>query len=81
MEKWTRKFETGKKELNFKAFTMFVLEVAKIGEKVVVNTKAAAEVFQQRRNEAMGLFASGHPDASANGGKVYVVVFKFVSNV
>jgi hypothetical protein len=79
MEKWTRKFETGKKELNFKAFTMFVLEKqmfvldeAKIGEKLVVNTKVEnkAEVVKGKRSEAMGQFASAHPDASANNERV-----------
>jgi hypothetical protein len=52
---------------------MFALDEAMIEEKIVTNTRAedkAPKVTQQKGNEAMGPFASEHPDASANGGRV-----------
>jgi hypothetical protein len=69
VEKWTRKFKTGKRELNFRAFITFVLEEAMMEELMATNARTESktpEVTQQRGNETMGPFASGHPDASAN---------------
>jgi hypothetical protein len=73
MEGWTREFEV--RRVNFKAFTMFVLDEAMIEEKIVTNRAQstedkAPEGIQRRRGEAMGPFASGHPDASANDGRM-----------
>jgi hypothetical protein len=73
MEKWTRKFKTGKREVNFRAFITFVLDEAMMEEEIATNARTeskAPEVTRQRGNKTMGPFASGHPDASANKGRV-----------
>jgi hypothetical protein len=69
IEKWTRKFKTGKREINFRAFITFVLEEAMMEEEMATNARTESktpEVTRQRGNEIMGPFASGHPDVSAN---------------
>jgi hypothetical protein len=53
VEKWTRKFKTGKREVNFKAFTTFVLEEAMMEEEIATNARTGSktlEVTWQRGN-------------------------------
>jgi hypothetical protein len=81
--KWTKEFEDDKrgKEVSFPAFKEFVLRVSKLDDKILGNASSSEgnSIIPQRsvsfgspvpRNKSMlySPFASGHPDASANGG-------------
>jgi hypothetical protein len=69
INKWSRKFEYGHEKVSFGNFTDFVMEVAKVDKSSATIRSSADKTespSQGRRNEAMGPFASGHPDTSAN---------------
>jgi hypothetical protein len=75
--KWTKEFEDDRRgrEVSFSEFKDFVLKVSKLDEKILGNTlnEGSKSVTNQKfdsfnaRSAAYNPFASGHPDASANG--------------
>jgi hypothetical protein len=70
VDKWSKRFEHGNEEVSFQNFEKFVMERARIQQTSAMIMKStddkAKSPLEKRRNEAMGPFASGHPDASAN---------------
>jgi hypothetical protein len=73
VKKWSRRFEHGPEEVSFKNFTNFVMEVARVQQTSATilksTTDKAKSPLEKRKGEAMGLFASGHPDVLANEGR------------
>jgi hypothetical protein len=68
INKWSRKFENGHERVSFENFVMEVAKVDKSSATIRSFTDKAKSPSRGRRSEAMGPFASGHPDASANNG-------------
>jgi hypothetical protein len=73
IDKWSEKFETGREKVLFEKFIDFVMERAKVDKASATirsSTDKAKLPPQGRRSDTMGPFASGHPDASTNDGRV-----------
>ena len=76
VDKWSKRFEHGNEEVSFQNFEDFVMERARIQQTSAIIMKSpddkAKSPLPVKRNEAMGPFASGYPDTSANvgGGRV-----------
>jgi hypothetical protein len=71
--KWNNKFGGSRKKWTFEAFTDFIEEETEVEEEWLykkVESRTSGTTSYGSRIETMSPFASGHPDASANDGRV-----------